>query len=147
MVIYIDADSSPVIDITIKIAETYNLKTVIVKDYNHNINILKNNVEIITIEQGNDSADIHILSMIKEGDILITNDIGLSSIALSKKSHVLNFSGKIINDFNIEQLLFERHISKMNRKNNIYGSKIKKRNNQDNLNFENNLKNLIITIK
>ena len=45
MVIYIDADSSPVIDITIKIAETYNLKTVIVKDYNHNINILKNYIK------------------------------------------------------------------------------------------------------
>ncbi|MDL2310547.1 DUF188 domain-containing protein [Peptostreptococcaceae bacterium OttesenSCG-928-C18] len=143
MIIYIDADSCPVIDSTIEIAEIYNLKTVVVKDYNHKINIDKQNVDIITIEQGNDSADIYILSKISKNDILITNDIGLSSIALGKEANVINFYGKIINDFNIDQLLFERHVGKINRKNNIYGKKIKKRNSSDNLNFQINLKNLI----
>ncbi|WP_100065580.1 YaiI/YqxD family protein [Miniphocaeibacter massiliensis] len=145
MIVYVDADSCPVIKEIISISKNYKLKVILVKDYNHTFNINEENVDIVTIEQGNDSADLYILSKLSKNDILITNDMGLASIALSKNSYVLNFYGKEINNFNIDQLLFERHINKVNRRNNIYSSKFKKRVTNDNLNFKNNLIKLIKT--
>lgn len=143
MIIYIDADSCPVIRATLNISNKYNLKTIIVKDYNHNINIHDENVEIITVNQDNDAADMYIIKYIKKDDILITNDMGLASIALGKKSKILNFNGVEINDYNIDFLLLSRHENKVNRQKKIYTSKIKKRTKDDNLNFEKNLNDLI----
>lgn len=143
MIVFIDGDSCPVIKNAIKIANNYNLKTIIVKDYNHEMNMEGNNIEIVTVSQGSDSADLYILNNIKKEDILITNDIGLASIALSKKASILNFNGEVINDFNIDFLLLSRHINKQNRKNNIYSSKFKKRTKENNLLFEKSLIKLI----
>lgn len=147
MLIYIDADSCPVIQNIVNIAASHNIKTIIVKDYNHNININKDNVEIVTVSQENDAADLYIVKYIKKNDILITNDMGLASIALGKKAKILNFNGVEINDFNIDFLLLSRHENKINRKNNIYLSKIKKRTKNDDLSFEENLKTLLNTIR
>lgn len=143
MIVFIDGDSCPVIKNSIKISNLYNLKTIVVKDYNHELNIKGDNIDIVTVSQGSDSADLYILNNIKNKDILITNDIGLASIALSKKANILNFNGERINDFNIDFLLLSRHINKQNRKNNIYSSKFKKRTKEDDLLFEKSLINLI----
>lgn len=143
MIIFIDGDSCPVIKNTINISNIYNLKTVVVKDYNHELNVKGDNLDIVTVSQGSDSADLYILNNIKSEDILITNDMGLASIALSKKASILNFNGEDINDFNIDFLLLSRHINKQNRKNNIYSSKFKKRTKEDNLLFEKSLIKLI----
>ncbi|QQK08560.1 DUF188 domain-containing protein [Miniphocaeibacter halophilus] len=141
MMIFIDGDSCPVIKNTIKIAKENNIETTIVKDYNHQLNIDYGN--IVTVSQEPDAADIYILNNISKKDILVTNDIGLASIALSKKAKVIGFSGNIINNNNIDFLLFNRHINKLNRKNNIFNTRIKKRNKNDDLTFEKSLYKLI----
>ena len=58
MIIFIDGDSCPVIKNTIKISNIYNLKTVVVKDYNHELNVKGDNLDIVTVSQGSDSADL-----------------------------------------------------------------------------------------
>lgn len=60
MIIYIDADACPVIAQAEKIAEKYNIKTVLISDTNH---ILKSGYsEIITVDKGADSADFFIVN-------------------------------------------------------------------------------------
>ena len=143
MKIYIDGDGCPVISEIIEISKKYCIETIIVKDYNHEININNEYVKIITVEQGSDFADIYIANNISKGDLLITNDIGLASMVLNKNINILNFNGLKIEESNIEYLLFTRHLGKVNRKNKIYISKFKKRTTEDNLAFERNLTELI----
>ena len=143
MKIYIDGDGCPVISEIIEISKKYCIETIIVKDYNHEININNEYVKIITVEQGSDFADIYIANNISKGDLLITNDIGLASMVLNKNINILNFNGLKIEESNIEYLLFTMHLGKVNRKNKIYISKFKKRTTEDNLAFERNLTELI----
>lgn len=141
MIIFIDGDSCPVMKNTVKIAKEKNIETIIVKDYNHELNIGYG--KVVTVSQESDAADIYILNNISNEDILITNDIGLASIALSKKAKVIGFNGNLINNNNIDFLLFTRHVNKLNRKNNIFNSKTKKRTKNDDLSFEKSLNKLI----
>ena len=147
MKIYIDGDGCPVISEIIEISKKYCIETIIVKDYNHEININNEYFKIITVEQGSDFADIYIANNISKSDLLITNDIGLASMVLNKNINILNFNGLKIEESNIEYLLFTRHLGKVNRKNKIYISKFKKRTTEDNLIFERNLTELIDSLK
>lgn len=65
------------------------------------------------------------MRLIKENDLLITQDYGLSSLAISKGAIVLHPCGKIININNIDTLLVNRYLNRIERKvsNHIKGPK------------------------
>ncbi|MDO5017958.1 MAG: DUF188 domain-containing protein [Lagierella massiliensis] len=137
MIIYVDGDSCPVISIVKDISNIYNLNYLVISDYNHNLKVPKNNYIIVDSEK--DEADFFIANRIVDGDFLITNDMGLAAMVLGKDVTVLNFTGDLIDKNNIDLFLFQRHVSKMERKNNVYNTKFKKRSKTDNINFRNSL--------
>ncbi len=47
---------------------------------------------------------------------MITQDYGLSAMALAKGAIIINQNGLIINDYNIDTLLTSRHIAKKARR-------------------------------
>ncbi len=141
MQIIVDADACPVKDVIVKIAKKYNIKVTMVCNTSHIIN--DNYSEVITVEEYSDSADFMILSLIQKNFILITQDYGLSSIALAKKAIVISPRGFIYTDKNIDRLLFERHISKKQRQRGKYTTKIKKFSLNDKENFEKTLEKII----
>lgn len=67
-------------------------------------------------DRGFQSADMILLSYIKEGDIVITYDYGLAAISLSKKAFVLHPNGFLYTNHNIDSLLLNRYIRVKNRK-------------------------------
>ena len=145
MVIFVDADGCPVVDITIRIAKENNIKIVIVKNYA--VELDDPYAEIITVDISNDSADYYIVNRIKPGNILVTQDYGLAAMGLAKNAYCINQNGLLITDNNIDEILNRRHISQtLRRKQNIY-TKFKKRNPQADEDFEKNLKKLINYIK
>lgn len=79
----------------------------------------------------------------KESDIVVTADYGLASLALAKKGYIIHPSGKEISSKNIDQLMFERYISREERNRGRRGSRHKKRTPQDNIQFELQLDELI----
>lgn len=144
MKILIDGDGCPVINITIKVAKSFNIKTTIVCDTSHIIN--KEGVETIVLSKGADSVDFAIVNKVEKGDIVVTQDYGLAAMILSRGGYPINQNGLIYNNDNIDRLLFTRHISKKVRNS---GGKLKgpkKRNKEDDVKFEINLINLCKSI-
>ena len=134
MKILIDADGCPVVDITVKIAKSYDLEVIIVKNFSHEI--WDDYATIITVDQSPDSADYYIVNHTLKGDIVVTQDYGLAAMALAKEALCINQNGLIISSENINQLLARRHINReIRRKHNKY-TKFKKREPEQDAKFE-----------
>ena len=145
MKILIDADGCPVVDITVKLGQKYNIETIIMCDTSHIIN--KIGIETIVLSKGMDSVDFALVNKVNKGDIIVTQDYGLAAMVLSKGGHPINQNGMIYSNENIDQLLFKRHLSKKIRNS---GQKIKgpkKRSKEDDIKFKNSLTLLIENIK
>ncbi|MGH2118064.1 YaiI/YqxD family protein [Aerococcus sp. L_32] len=116
MKIFIDGDGSPTKQETIQLAKKYDLPVVLVTSIDHfSKKLVADHVETVYVERGADSADFKILSMISAGDIVVTQDYGLASLALAKAT-VIHHSGMIYTDMNIDQLLRQRYESQQMRK-------------------------------
>ncbi|MGL5051725.1 MAG: YaiI/YqxD family protein [Cetobacterium sp.] len=141
MKIIIDADACPVTDIAIKVGKEKKIECIIVCDNAHKIE--RNEVETIVVAQGADAVDFTIISKSEKGDIIITQDYGLASIVLSKGARAINQDGLIYNEFNIESLLFSRHMSQKMRNAGKRTKGPKKRTQDQNVEFEKKLLSLL----
>jgi uncharacterized protein YaiI (UPF0178 family) len=126
MRILVDADACPIKHIIMEIAKEYNIEVILFCDTAHELD--NNYCNVITVDKGKDSVDLAIINSILPGDIIVTQDYGLASIALSKKAKAINNNGMIYTNNNIDRLLFERFLGAKNRKIGINKSNIKKRN-------------------
>ena len=115
MRIFIDGDACPQKEDILNIADKYNKEVWIFIDYPHEIDTSLYH-EVIYCDVGSDSVDMQIINRIKKNDLLITQDYGLASLALSKEAKVLHVSGMIIDFNNIDELLFRRYGSAKLRK-------------------------------
>lgn len=143
MHIFIDGDGCPVIRITEQVAQNHGLAVTIIVDNNHLI--ISDYSEVRTVDQGNDAADFVLIGLVHSGDLVITQDYGLASLALAKGAFALHQNGKEYSSQTIDILLMERHLSKQQRKS---GSKrhyraIPKRTTDDDYRYELSLENLL----
>lgn len=137
MKILVDADACPVKSIIEKVAKNFNIKVTMFIDTSH---ILESDYsEIIQVGQGQDAADIAIINNTQKFDIIVTGDYGVASLALAMGAYVISFNGMYYTHDNIDRLLFERHIGKQQRKAGKRNSRIKKRTQDLDINFENAL--------
>lgn len=144
MRVFIDGDSAPIISIAVDICRKYDIEVIIVKDVNHDLkNYNYHKLNIITIDQGRDNADLYIINHIKKGDIVVTSDLGLGSLVLGKTDKCINFNGMIINNNNLDGLMMNRYISANLRRQNIYSKGPSKRKKEDDENFRVNLERII----
>lgn len=134
MRIIVDADATPSINLITDIAYNYSILLILYVDTSHNI---KNDYAIIKVcSKGFQSVDMAIINDIIKDDILITQDFGLATLALSRNSKVINPKGMIYNNDNIDRLNFERHLNGLNRKAHIHMKGPKKRNGNDEVRLE-----------
>jgi len=110
MKILIDADGCPVTKLAVNTAKKYNIEAIIFCDTSHTFNF--NDIKIITVDKGADSADFALVNQVCENDIVITQDYGLAAMALSKKGRPVTQNGVIINNSNIDLMLNSRHLAK-----------------------------------
>lgn len=141
MRILIDADGCPVTQLTVKIAKEYSIEVIIFCDTSHEFNI--ENVETVTVGKGADSADFALVNRISKGDIVVSQDYGLSAMALSKGAKPVTQNGLVITDFNIDTLLATRHISKKERMKHKHLKGPSKRTDEQDKKFEKSLRRLI----
>lgn len=141
MKIVVDADACPAKNIIVSCAKKNSLPVIMVSDSAHYLE--DGYSTVITVDRGADSADFKIIVTAEKGDIVITQDYGVASMALGKKCFALRPDGFIYTDFNIDSLLMGRHIAKKVRNSGGKLSNPKKRTKEDDQNFENSLKNLI----
>lgn len=141
MRILIDADGCPVTKNTIKIANEYNIEVIIFCDTSHIFDY--KDIKVITVGKGADSADYALVNKVECGDIIVTQDYGLSAMALAKKGCPITQNGMIINNQNIDLLLATRHAAKKARMTGKHLKGPSKRTKEQDVAFENTLRKMI----
>lgn len=114
MKILIDADGCPVVDLTVRLAAKHGAECVILCDTAHEFN--REGAQTVIVEKGADSVDFKLVNLVREGDIVVTQDYGLAAMCLARKAVPLSQNGMVYTDKNIDQLLFTRYVSKKIRK-------------------------------
>lgn len=140
MRILVDADACPVKESVVSLAKHYQLTVYMYFDTAHQY---EDGYSIVTIvDKGHDSADYKLISEVKKGDVVVTQDYGVASMALSKQAFAINQNGLQYNDANIMGLLNQRAFhQKVRRHTRVRGPK--KRTKEQNQAFHRNLENLI----
>ena len=118
MKILLDADGSPVRKITEELSKKYSAKLIMVKNYTQEF--YANYGRVVNVDISKEAADFYIVNHANINDLVITNDRGLSSLALSKGAKVLDFQGIFVDDENIMSMLSSRHFNKKMRDRKIY---------------------------
>lgn len=141
MRILIDADGCPVVDITVAVARRFLVPCHIFCDAAHIFD--KEGAETHVLPKGADSADFALVNFAQRGDIVITQDYGLASMALSRGAICINQDGNEYTEDNIDALLLARHTAKKIRNS---GGRLKgppKRTPEQNLSFERKLTEIV----
>ncbi|MFV0344623.1 MAG: YaiI/YqxD family protein [Anaerocolumna sp.] len=134
MKILVDADACPVKNIIERVAQNLNLKVLMVIDTSH---ILESTYsEVIQVSKAPDAVDIALINRTNAGDIVVTQDYGVASMALGKRAFAINQFGKYYTEENIDLLMFERHLAKQQRKAGGRIGTMKKRSKEDDERFE-----------
>lgn len=139
MRIWIDADGCPVVNLAIVIAKEANIPVTVVK--NHAVKIENAYAEVVTVDVSRDAADFYIANHMLAGDLVVTQDYGLSAMVLAKQGRCLNQNGREINVDNIDFILDSRHHSRVARSQNQRGPRHKKRTSTDDESFKKALLN------
>jgi uncharacterized protein len=134
MRILIDADASPVVQITEEIAIEYDVDLYIFSDINHYIE--SDYANVVRIDEGKEAVDLAIYNFCQNNDIIITQDYGLASLVLSKNAGALSPEGIIFTEKNINYFLTRRHINASIRRAGGKHKKIRKRKSEDNLKYK-----------
>ena len=143
MKIFVDADACPVVRIVESIAKKYKVPVTLLCDTNH---VLSSDYsEVMTVGAGADAVDFKLISLCRQGDIVVTQDYGVAAMALGKNAYAIHQSGKWYTNENIDQMLMERHLAKKARrgssKNHLKGPR--KRTAEDDRRFEESFEKLL----
>lgn len=141
MRIIVDADACPVKGEIERVARKEKIELYFFADVNHRIS--SDYATVVYVDQGADSVDIALMNKAKQNDIIVSQDYGVASMAIGKGCYVIHPSGKFLDSSNIDQLMFERHIARKERKRNKRGPKFKKRTASDDQYFEEQLKKMV----
>jgi len=136
MKIIIDGDATPreVRNICEREGEKNSIDILVVCSYDHDI---EGDFKVVRVSKGRDAADFKIIELLKKGDILVTQDYGLASLVLNKAKAIINPSGFLYTQKNIDNLLHSRYMGQKIRRG---GGKTKgpsKRKDEDNIKFQN----------
>ena len=146
MQIFVDADACPVVFIVEAVARKYGVAVTLLCDTNH---ILYSDYsEVVVVGAGADAVDYKLISICHKGDIVVSQDYGVAAMALGKGAYAIHQSGKWFTNDNIDEMLFSRHIAKVMRnskkKSHLKGGR--KRNSDDDKNFEMSFERLILNV-
>jgi uncharacterized protein len=141
MKILVDADACPVKNIIIRMAKENNIPVIMFIDTSHILN--DGYSSVITVDKGRDSVDFALINKTQKGDVVVTQDFGVATMALSKNAYAINQNGLIYSKENIDRLLFERHLSQKVRRSGGKTSNPRKRTKEDDEKFEKAFKILL----
>jgi uncharacterized protein YaiI (UPF0178 family) len=107
VIIYIDADGAPWWDLVIEQAQRYGVAVVVVADYSHYFPE-QEGVKRVAVDGGGDAADYAIINRVQAGDLVITQDVGLASLILSRGAAVISPRGHEFTEGSMEGHLARR---------------------------------------
>jgi uncharacterized protein len=130
----VDADSCPVKEEIVEIANERRIKTLFIASYAHK---KKDSSEMnwTYVDSSKEAVDLYIMNHTKANDIVVTQDIGLASTLLLKGVYVLSPRGTLYEESSINTALDLRYLSAKARRNGVYGKGPKRFTNEDRVRF------------
>jgi uncharacterized protein YaiI (UPF0178 family) len=142
MKILVDADACPksVLRICMSLGRKHRIPVWTVASFNHSIDSDHH------VAVGNDpqEADIKMINMTEEGDVVVTQDWGLAAVVLGKGARCLSPSGREFRSDRIEFLLEEREAKSKLRRSGGRTKGPKKRTVEDDRRFEISLERILL---
>jgi uncharacterized protein len=116
--VFIDADACPVTRDAIAVARSHARPVVLVANESQNLGRYADRagVSIVQVASGRDSADFAMVPMLAPGDIVVTADIGLAAMALSRGCRALSPRGRRYFPATIDAELALRHAEQRHRR-------------------------------
>jgi uncharacterized protein YaiI (UPF0178 family) len=116
--VFIDADACPVTRDAIALARSRSLAVVLVANQSQNLARYSGRagVETLQVPSGQDSADFAMVPRLARGDVVITADIGLAAMALSRGCRVVSPRGREYLAATIDAELALRHAEQRHRR-------------------------------
>ncbi|MGJ7921402.1 YaiI/YqxD family protein [Neobacillus sp. LXY-4] len=136
--LFVDADSCPVKQEIIQIANKFLFEVIFVASYSHVSNHTAEE-RWVYVENEKEAADLFILNHVNKRDIVVTQDIGLASTLLPKEVFVLSPRGSIYNEEDIVTALDMRYLSAKARRQGNFGKGPKPFSKEDRQRFINQL--------
>lgn len=137
MRIIVDGDGCPARDLIEKVAKENNIELIIYCSIDHMIK--SDYAEVRYADKGSQVVDMKVANEAKKNDIVISQDYGVAAMVLGKGAYAISPKGYIYSHKNIDNLLFQRHISAKIRKSGGKYSNPKKRTKEDNERLYTNL--------
>ena len=106
MTVFVDADACPVVNIVVSVCRRTGTDCVLLCDTAHEMH--REGAVTLVMDKGADSVDFALVNRVVPGDIVITQDYGLASMCLAKRTIVLHQDGWQYTQDNIGALLFQR---------------------------------------
>ena len=106
MRVLIDADGCPVVRETVRQCAAFHVPCLLFCDTAHVFSIP--GVEVFVADCGHDSTDYLLLSHLRPGDVVITQDYGLAALCLARSAQALRPAGHAYTKDNIDALLTVR---------------------------------------
>jgi len=106
--IIVDADACPVKREIAAAGRQFSVPVLMVASYDHRLDA-EEGVETVQVDRSDQSVDLYIVNRVRRGDIVVTQDFGLASIALAKGAAVLSNRGQRYDEASIGYLLERRH--------------------------------------
>lgn len=139
--IIVDADACPVKNIIEDLAAKKGIELIMVSNYHHMIKSAY--ARVVVVDGSSQSADLAIVNYAQNGDIVVTQDYGLASMALAKKARVIHPRGNIYTLDNIDGLLMQRYVHQKARQARERIAAPRKRQAEDDTRFKRSLEMLI----
>ena len=139
--IRVDGDGCPDIKVIERVAQKYHVPMKVYVDTSHILNC--DYAIVVIVDTGMQSVDVKLENEIQQKDIVITQDYGVAVVALSKNAYVIHPSGVEYTNYNILELLENRHRNRKLRRQRIKTARIKKRTKSDTIYLKETLVRLI----
>lgn len=122
MRILVDADACPVKEQIVSLAKQHDLAVTMFFDTAHVYD--DGYSDVVIVDQGRDNVDYALINAVQTGDIVVSQDYGVATMALAKGAKAISQNGLIYTDDNILSLLNRRAFhQKMRRHAHLKGPK------------------------
>ena len=145
MKILVDADACPksVLGICMNLGRKYRIPVWTVASFNHSID----SDHHVAVGDDSQEADIKIINMTEQGDIVVTQDWGLAAVVLGKGARCLSPAGREFRPDRITFLLEEREVKSRLRRSGGRTKGPKKRTIEDDQRFEICLERILLKMR
>ncbi|RYM05320.1 hypothetical protein EWH99_06965 [Sporolactobacillus sp. THM7-7] len=108
--LFVDADSCPVKKEILAVAVRFGICPIFVASYASFSS--DREATWVFVDQEKEAADLYIANHVRQGDFVVTQDIGLAALVLRRGVFVLSIRGKEISENNISRLLDRRYLAR-----------------------------------